>query len=170
MHNHNDIIFTYILGWLQDIDLVPSHVVPSLTVDKEHNDVYSAYNKPGAVMYWLRVRPISSLHVSWQHLFHQGQSCLAQSRLQQLEAFLHVVQALHTLHTLSCHPSQAADMHKLCLDSCVMPCRYRLPIAECCNIRTPLPPVHYSLRQQDHWTPILQCQLCLTPSLAAKAR
>ncbi|KAL3136783.1 hypothetical protein ABBQ38_005497 [Trebouxia sp. C0009 RCD-2024] len=38
----------------KDIDLVPSHVVPSLTVDKEHNDVYSAYNKPGAVMYWLR--------------------------------------------------------------------------------------------------------------------
>ena len=41
--------------WLQDIDLVPSHVVPSLTIDKEHNDVYSAYNKPGAVMYWLQV-------------------------------------------------------------------------------------------------------------------
>ena len=34
---------------------MPSHVVPSLTVDEEHNDVYSAYNKPGAVMYWLRV-------------------------------------------------------------------------------------------------------------------
>lgn len=46
------------LFWLQDIDLVPSHVVPSLTVDKEHNDVYSAYNKPGAVMYWLRVCPL----------------------------------------------------------------------------------------------------------------
>lgn len=42
----------------KDIDLVPSHVVPSLTVDKEHNDVYSAYNKPGAVMYWLQdVKP-----------------------------------------------------------------------------------------------------------------
>lgn len=40
---------------LQDMHLVPSHVVPSLTVDKEHNDVYSAYNKPGAVMYWLQV-------------------------------------------------------------------------------------------------------------------
>lgn len=40
---------------LQDMDLVPSHVVPSLTQDREHNDVYSAYNKPGAVMYWLRV-------------------------------------------------------------------------------------------------------------------
>lgn len=40
---------------LQDIDLMPSHIVPSLTQDKEHNDVYSAYNKPGAVMYWLRV-------------------------------------------------------------------------------------------------------------------
>lgn len=38
----------------KDIDLVPSHVVPSLTVDREHDDVYSAYNKPGAVMYWLR--------------------------------------------------------------------------------------------------------------------
>lgn len=41
---------------LQDMDLVPSHVVPSLTIDAEHNDVYSAYNKPGAVMYWLQVR------------------------------------------------------------------------------------------------------------------
>lgn len=40
---------------VQDIDLVPSHVVPSLTVDAVHNDVYSAYNKPGAVMYWLQV-------------------------------------------------------------------------------------------------------------------
>ncbi|KAL0035276.1 hypothetical protein WJX79_009858 [Trebouxia sp. C0005] len=38
----------------KDIDLMPSHIVPSLTQDKEHNDVYSAYNKPGAVMYWLR--------------------------------------------------------------------------------------------------------------------
>ena len=40
---------------LQDVDLMPSHIVPSLTHDTEHNDVYSAYNKPGAVMYWLRV-------------------------------------------------------------------------------------------------------------------
>lgn len=38
----------------KDMDLMPSHTVPSLTQDKEHNDVYSAYNKPGAVMYWLR--------------------------------------------------------------------------------------------------------------------
>lgn len=46
---------TYHFLELQDIDLMPSHIVPSLTQDKEHNDVYSAYNKPGAVMYWLRV-------------------------------------------------------------------------------------------------------------------
>lgn len=38
-------------------DLVTTHVVPSLTMDpnKERNDHYSAYNKPGAVMYWLQV-------------------------------------------------------------------------------------------------------------------
>ena len=56
------------LVWLQDINLVPSHVVPSLTIDKEHNDVYSAYNKPGAVMYWLRVCSNSYLQAfSRQH-------------------------------------------------------------------------------------------------------
>ena len=39
------------------LDLVTTHVVPSLTLDpnKEHNDHYSAYNKPGAVMFWLQV-------------------------------------------------------------------------------------------------------------------
>ena len=38
-------------------DLVTTHVVPSLTLDpnQEHNDHYSAYNKPGAVMFWLQV-------------------------------------------------------------------------------------------------------------------
>ncbi|EIE24386.1 hypothetical protein COCSUDRAFT_40799 [Coccomyxa subellipsoidea C-169] len=38
------------------LDLVPTHVVPSLTMDpnKEHNDHYSAYNKPGAVLFWLQ--------------------------------------------------------------------------------------------------------------------
>lgn len=46
------------------LDLVPTHVVPSLTMDpnKEHNDHYSAYNKPGAVLFWLRVIMI-------QHIF-----------------------------------------------------------------------------------------------------
>ena len=40
-----------------NVDLVPTHVVPSLTRDPNprHNDHYSAYNKPGAVLYWLRV-------------------------------------------------------------------------------------------------------------------
>ena len=40
-----------------NVDLVPTHVVPSLTTDPnpQHNDHYSAYNKPGAVLYWLRV-------------------------------------------------------------------------------------------------------------------
>ena len=39
------------------LDLVTTHVVPSLTIDpnKEHNDHYSAYNKPGAVYFWLQV-------------------------------------------------------------------------------------------------------------------
>ena len=39
------------------LDLMPTHVVPSLTRDPNiaHNDHYSAYNKPGAVLYWLRV-------------------------------------------------------------------------------------------------------------------
>ena len=38
-------------------DLVTTHVVPSLTLDpnQEHSDHYSAYNKPGAVMFWLQV-------------------------------------------------------------------------------------------------------------------
>jgi hypothetical protein len=42
------------------LDLVPTHVVPSLTMDPntEHNDHYSAYNKPGAVLFWLQV-PLS---------------------------------------------------------------------------------------------------------------
>lgn len=41
----------------QGVDLVTTHVVPSLTIDpnKEHNDHYSAYNKPGAVYFWLQV-------------------------------------------------------------------------------------------------------------------
>ena len=41
------------------LDLVTTHVVPSLTIDpnKEHNDHYSAYNKPGAVYFWLQVLP-----------------------------------------------------------------------------------------------------------------
>ncbi|KAK9819905.1 hypothetical protein WJX72_003823 [[Myrmecia] bisecta] len=36
-----------------DVDLVPTHVAPSLTQDPAHNDVYSAYNKPGAVKHWI---------------------------------------------------------------------------------------------------------------------
>ena len=37
---------------------MPTHVVPSLSRDPnpDHNDHYSAYNKPGAVLFWLRVR------------------------------------------------------------------------------------------------------------------
>lgn len=37
--------------------LVRTHVVPSLTINKEHDDVYSAYNKPGAVLQWIQVLP-----------------------------------------------------------------------------------------------------------------
>jgi hypothetical protein len=45
------------LGSYRGLDLMPTHVVPSLTRDPNpaHNDHYSAYNKPGAVLYWLRV-------------------------------------------------------------------------------------------------------------------
>ena len=56
-----------------NVDLVPTHVVPSLTRDPNlrHNDHYSAYNKPGAVLYWLRVRRrlpvVPCLHLSMMH-------------------------------------------------------------------------------------------------------
>ena len=53
------------------MDLVPSHIVPSLTQDREHNDVYSAYNKPGAVMYWLRVSLLQ-----W-YIEHNLNSCIS---------------------------------------------------------------------------------------------
>lgn len=97
------------LVWLQDITLVPSHVVPSLTIDKEHNDVYSAYNKPGAVMYWLRVCPNSYLlPVSRPHKPHQAQPCVTQCTLQQLKTSLHK----HPLLCCTVH----AGVHQLCLD------------------------------------------------------
>ena len=44
-----------LLACLQEMQIVPSIRVESLTEDPEHNDVYSAYNKPGAVLFWLRV-------------------------------------------------------------------------------------------------------------------
>ena len=44
-----------LLACLQEMQIVPSIRVKSLTEDPEHNDVYSAYNKPGAVLFWLRV-------------------------------------------------------------------------------------------------------------------
>lgn len=56
--------FTRLLSCTQEqlqtystVDLVPTHVVPSLTLDPnpEHLDHYSAYNKPGAVLFWLEV-------------------------------------------------------------------------------------------------------------------
>ena len=40
---------------MQDMDVVATHVAPSLTVDTAMNDIYSAYNKPGAVLHWLEV-------------------------------------------------------------------------------------------------------------------
>lgn len=48
------------------LDLVTTHVVPSLTLDpnKEHNDHYSAYNKPGAVMFWLQVMHMMLLNTT----------------------------------------------------------------------------------------------------------
>ena len=54
------------------LDLVPTHVVPSLTMDpnKEHNDHYSAYNKPGAVLFWLQVpllEPLSNLSLCTEY-------------------------------------------------------------------------------------------------------
>ena len=58
-------------------DLVTTHVVPSLTLDpnQEHNDHYSAYNKPGAVMYWLQVS---------QGLSHLG--CFSSASAGRLES------------------------------------------------------------------------------------
>ena len=44
-----------LLACLQEMQIVPSIRVESLTEDPEHNDIYSAYNKPGAVVFWLRV-------------------------------------------------------------------------------------------------------------------
>ena len=44
-----------LLACLQEMQIVPSIRAESLTEDPEHNDVYSAYNKPGAVLFWLRV-------------------------------------------------------------------------------------------------------------------
>ena len=166
MHTHSDVTFTYILVWLQDMNLVPSHVVPSLTVDKEHNDVYSAYNKPGAVMYWLRVRLSCYLHASRQYLSHQGQSCLAKSRLQQLKAFLQE-------HTLSGHTSHI-DMHALRLGACAL--QLKESAAECCNIKSNRQCFTIDCGVNAHTTAscstghlICYVQQCLTPSSAAKA-
>lgn len=40
------------------LDLMPTFVAPSFKADPEHNDDYSAYNKPGAIMAWLTVRAL----------------------------------------------------------------------------------------------------------------
>jgi NET1-associated nuclear protein 1 (U3 small nucleolar RNA-associated protein 17) len=37
------------------LDLMPTFVAPSFGDDPEHDDEYSAYNKPGAIMAWLEV-------------------------------------------------------------------------------------------------------------------
>ncbi|KAL4421895.1 hypothetical protein ABPG77_003697 [Micractinium sp. CCAP 211/92] len=39
------------------VDVVPTHVSPSWTYDKRNNDAYLAYNKPGALIDWLRKAP-----------------------------------------------------------------------------------------------------------------
>lgn len=39
------------------LDIVPTFVVPDVEFDEEHQDHYTAYNKPFAVSAWLRVRP-----------------------------------------------------------------------------------------------------------------
>ena len=39
------------------LDLMPTFVAPSFKADPEHGDDYAAYNKPGAIMAWLTVRP-----------------------------------------------------------------------------------------------------------------
>jgi hypothetical protein len=36
---------------------MPTFVAPSFKADPEHGDDYAAYNKPGAIMAWLTVRP-----------------------------------------------------------------------------------------------------------------
>lgn len=42
-----------------DVDVVPTHVSPSWTYDKNNNDAYLAYNKPGALIDWLHKAPPS---------------------------------------------------------------------------------------------------------------
>ena len=37
------------------LDIVPTFVVPDVEYDEEHEDHYTAYNKPFAVAAWLRV-------------------------------------------------------------------------------------------------------------------
>lgn len=46
-----------------DRDLVPTHVAPSYTVHPRTGDVYSAYNKPVAVIDWLAKNDIKEDYV-----------------------------------------------------------------------------------------------------------
>jgi len=101
---------------------VPSHVVPSLTVDTEHNDVYSAYNKPGAVMYWLRVSStlsgaypnrLMSRHAVLTSLkviaiFCHYYICISSTAPQRRADWSHVGFTLHALktHAMSQHALQ----------------------------------------------------------------
>lgn len=43
------------LGAYKWLDIVPTFVVPDVEYDEEHEDHYTAYNKPFAVAAWLRV-------------------------------------------------------------------------------------------------------------------
>ena len=38
------------------MNLMPTYVIPDVEYDEEHDDHYTAYNKPFAVAAWLRVR------------------------------------------------------------------------------------------------------------------
>ena len=43
------------------MDTVDTYIAPSFAQDSAHSDDYPPYNKPGAVVHWLRVSPIFSL-------------------------------------------------------------------------------------------------------------
>ncbi|KAK9863378.1 hypothetical protein WJX84_005251 [Apatococcus fuscideae] len=47
----------------KDMDTVATHVAPSLTIDSKMNDVYSAYNKPGAVLHWLETTDVKEDYI-----------------------------------------------------------------------------------------------------------
>ena len=69
----------------QDMDVVANHIAPSLTIDSAHDDVYSAYNKPGAVLHWLEVSwaALQMMHqeILWYFSMHFASSLVVLANL-----------------------------------------------------------------------------------------